>query len=125
MPSLLKDHNKILPECQKEFDNQKEDIVGLRKSMFGESGMNGILGSLKNKVTKKTLLVIAVVMSGFIVAGLTAWGSSKENISNNKESISVIQSELAHIKETTDNIEKNQMKPSELLEAIKEAIKKK
>ena len=119
----MNDHNEILPECQKEFDNQKEDIVGLRKLMFGESGMNGILGSLKNKVTKKTLTAIAIIMSGFIVAGLTAWGSAKENISENKESISVLQSELTHIKETTDKIEKNQIPSDELLDAIKEILK--
>lgn len=118
-------HNEILPECKVKFDNQTDDIAGMRTSLFGENGLGGLCGALKEKVSKKTLMVIAIIMSGFIVAGLTAWGSSKENISENKESISVIQSELAHIKETTDNIEKNQMKPSELLEAIKEAIKNK
>ena len=121
----MHDRNEILPECKEKFDNQKDDINGLRKSMFGEDGIGGALGCLKDKVSKKALIAIAIVMSGFIVAGLTAWGNSKENISKNKESISVIQSELTHIKETTDNIEKNQMKPSELLEAIKEAIKNK
>jgi len=118
------DRNEILPECKVKFDNQVDDITGMRISLFGENGLGGVCGALKDKVSKKTLSLIAIIISGFIVAGLTAWGNSKENISKNKESISVIQSELTHIKETTDNIERNQIDPDEFLRAIEKMVKK-
>ena len=109
--------------CKTKFDEHEKDITGIKKSMFGDDGLGGVLGCLKDKVSKKTLMVIALAMAGFIIAGLTAWGGAKDERKENKQSISVIQKELEHIKTTTDNIEKNQMKPEELLTAIEKIVK--
>ncbi len=115
--------SEILPECKIKFDDQGKDIVGIRKSLFGDDGLGGVCGCLKNKVSKKVLLVIALAMTGFIIAGLTAWGGAKDERKENKQSISLLRQELVHIKETTDSIEQNLMDPKELLRAIKRIVK--
>jgi len=115
--------SEILSECKRRFHEQEKDMESFRRSMFGENGLGGVCGRLKNKVSKKTLVAIAVILSGFIVAGLTAWGGVKEKIFDNKQSIAMIQAELNHIKKTTDKIEKNLMDPKDLLRAIRNIIK--
>ncbi len=111
--------SQILPECKVKF----EEMDGMKTSLFGSDSLGGIVGCLKKKVSKKTLLIIAVIFCGFIVAILTAWGGVKDRISDNTTSISVIQSELSHIKTTTDKIEENQINPGDLLEAFEGIIK--
>ena len=117
---------EIRDGCQTKFDEHEKDIKGIKNSVFGTDGLGGILGCLKDKVSKKNVMKISIgiaaIFAMFIVAGMTSWGDAKERISDNKTSISVIQTELEHIKTTTDNIEKNQMKPTELLTAIKKIV---
>ncbi len=117
---------EIRDGCKTKFDEYEKDITGIKKSMFGDDGLGGVLGCLKGKVSKKNIMRmsvgIAAIFAMFIVAGMTSWGDAKEKISDNKASISVIQSELEHIKTTTDKIEKNQMKPDELLKEIRKII---
>ena len=91
------------------------------------------LNNLKemSRVSKKNVMKISIgiasILAIFIVAGMTSWGDAqeklKDKISVNQTSISVIQSELEHIKNTTDKIEKNQIEPEELLKAIEAIVK--
>ena len=122
----MNEHDKILPQCKIQFDEQKDDIDGLKRSLFGENGLHGVLGYLKNKVSKKGLAAITIplmaIIALFLIAGLNAWGNAKEERFNNKESISIIQKEFNQIKITMENIEKNQIKPNELLEEIRKII---
>ena len=97
----MNDHNEILPECQIQFDEQKED----KHSML------------------KISIAIMSILAMFVLAGLAAWGSSKDKISDNTKTICVIQTELNHIKETTDRIEVNQIDPDKFLDSIKAIIK--
>ena len=116
----------IRPECKVRFDDQGNDIDGIKRSIFGDDGLHGMLGCLKEKVSKKNVMKISIGMASilaiFVIAGMTSWGDAKEKISGNKTSICVLQKELTHIKKTTDKIEKNQMKPKELLRAIEAMI---
>lgn len=113
----------MLPECKIKFDNQGDDIIGIRMSLFGENGLGGVCGCLKNKVSKKVLLVIALAISGFIIAGLTAWGGAKDERKATIKTVSLLEQEIGHIKETTDEIKKNMMDPKELLRAIKKIVR--
>ena len=83
--------------------------------------------TLSKKNVMKISIGIASILAIFIVAGMTSWGDAqeklKDKISVNQTSISVIQSELEHIKNTTDKIEKNQIEPEELLKAIKSIVR--
>jgi len=120
----MDEHDKVLPECKMQFDDHEKDINGIKKSMFGDDGLSGVCGCLKSKVSKKTLVVIALAVSGFIIAGLTAWGGAKDERKENKQAIAVIQSELGHIVTTVESIEKNQIKPEKLLNEIRKIIQK-
>jgi len=111
--------------CKIKFEEYGKNITDIKKSLFGDDGLGGICGCLKNKVSKKILLVIAIAMTGFIIAGLTAWGEAKDERKENKQSIAVIQKEMGHIKKTTDNIEKNQIDPEDFLRKIREIIQNK
>jgi hypothetical protein len=102
-----------------------EDKEKMRQALFGPDGLGGLAACVKQKISWKAMIAICVFMGGFVIAGLNAWGNAKDERNENKESIAVIQNDLQYIKQTTDKIEQNQMKPSELLEAIKEAIKNK
>ena len=117
---------EIRPECTIRFNEQEKDIDSLKRSMFGPDGLGGVLGCIKEKVSKKGAMKISIgiasIIAVFIIAGMTSWGDANERISNNKTDISVIQSELAHIKTTTDKIEKNQIKTDEFLKEIRKII---
>ena len=118
----MTDH-KILPECERAFKEHEKDIDGMKKTMFGIDGLSGVCGCLKSKVSRKTLAIIAIAMTGFIIAGLTAWGGAKDERKENKQSIAVVQKEISYIKETTGRIEKNQMKPEDLLREIRKIVR--
>ena len=77
MEFKVTDH-KILPECERVFKEHDKEIDGMKKAMFGADGLSGVCGCLKGKVSRKTLAVIAIAMTGFIIAGLTAWGGAKD-----------------------------------------------
>ena len=125
------DEKGIRPECKLKFDDHEKGIDGIKKSMFGDDGLHGVCGCLEEKVSKKNVMKISIgiasILAIFIVAGMTSWGDAqeklKDKISVNQTSISVIQSELEHIKNTTDKIEKNQIEPEELLKAIEAIVK--
>ncbi len=116
----------IRPECNIKFDEQEKGIDSLKKSMFGDDGLGGVLGCLKEKFSKKNVMKISIsiasIIAVFIVVGMTSWGDAKESISNNKTAISVLQSELSHIKKTTDTIKKNQIDPKKLFDEIRNTI---
>jgi len=118
----MDEHDKVLPECKMQFNDHEKDIAGIKKSMFGDDGFSGVCGCLKSKVSKKTLVVIALAMSGFIIAGLTAWGGAKDERKENKQSIAVVQKDLIYISNTVNSIEKNQIKPDKLLNEIRKII---
>jgi len=122
MEFKVTDH-KILPECERVFKEHDKEIDGMKKAMFGADGLSGVCGCLKGKVSRKTLAVIAIAMTGFIIAGLTAWGGAKDERKENKQSIAVVQKEISYIKETTGRIEKNQMKPEDLLREIRKIVR--
>ena len=118
----MTDH-KILPECEMAFKEHEKDINSIKKTVVGDDGLGGINKALKRKVSRSTLITIAIVFCGFIVAGLTAWGGAKDERKENKQSIAVVQKEISYIKETTGRIEKNQMKPEDLLREIRKIIR--
>ena len=105
------------------FKEHEKDINSIKKAVVGDDGLGGINKALKHKVSRSTLITIAIVFCGFIVAGLTAWGGAKDERKENKQSIAVVQKEISYIKETTGRIEKNQMKPEDLLREIRKIVR--
>jgi len=118
--------SEILPECKIKFNEQEKDMVSFKKTLFGDDGLGGVCGCLKDKISKKNMprfvLAAISILLTLAIVGFTAWGGVKDSVSDNAETISVIQSELTHIKKTTEIIEKNQMKPADLLNAIRRII---
>lgn len=123
----MPEHEGRLRECQQMFDEHDRELTGLKRTLFGNDGLHGVCGCIKEKVSKKQLAVIAIailsVLATFTVAGLSAWGNANDERKENKQSIAIVQKELVQLNKTAQQIEKNQMDPKTLLNEIKKIIR--
>jgi hypothetical protein len=61
------------PDCRR---NLEDDICGLRRTVYGATGSNGLVGDLKEKVSRNSMWSIFLSTMGVLVAVLIAVGAA-------------------------------------------------
>lgn len=128
-------------DCKVQLKTIEKKIEGHSLTLYDKDGRGGLTAgyeSLKNCmgkfITRKggiaTTLAILTMLTVLGVYGLTAWSGEKEKRSGNTSNIKVTESRLETIEITVNDIHDTQkqlirdrIKPDQLMEMIKAAVK--
>ncbi len=99
------------PECH-------ENVEGMKRALFGESGTSGIVGCLRGKMPKKWLWVAILVFGiPLLSVGVKLWADNASNdlkfakveeVKQNETQIEVLKSQYCNIEATLSEIKKSQ-----------------
>ncbi len=106
------------PECQVKLDEQRKDIKEVQETLFHKD--NGIA---YDYVSKRRVWAWIMFSAVFILAGITALNSMREDINANDTAICVIQEQLSNINRNVADLKKNQIDPNNLLNEIRQIVR--
>ena len=90
-------------ECVQEQEHIKDDVKGIKTTLFGAEGSTGIVGRGDSFVKKTTLLVVVLALIG-VFATVALWGMDdkfnvRKAIADNSKKSEVNYTEITNIKE--------------------------
>jgi len=122
--------DKCPPECQVELIHINKELSGHGKTLYGEDGSTGLVSHVKSKVSKKALIgwigSITGVLAIYVLSGMTAWGTAKDERKENKQNIAVIQKDVQNkfdaLEKSMDEIKHKLIDPDNLLREIRKIV---
>lgn len=118
-------------QCRKDL---RKSIDGVKKTLYGETGTEGLVDDVKGKVSWTTVMVIALALISIAAAQTwrtsDQWDVAANERHLNKEEILVLKSDreqtkqdIQEIKKEIKEINRKQIDPDHFLREIKETIK--
>ncbi len=119
------------PDC-------KERVAGHHTTLFGKDGMSGLVSCVSKKVSRGTVIAIALVLLGSAgsatLYGLDAAKKDRKDVAENTKEIGNMKANLEWIKITVEenhdnlrdikkHIKDTHISPNQLQELIKNAVK--
>jgi apolipoprotein N-acyltransferase len=108
----------------------EDKVKGHRTTLYGETGMAGLVGCVSKTVKRGhlavTVLGVLSIIALFVVYGMGSYAGEKDKRTKNTEKISVVQQNIKHIKQDQEEIKLEQKEiKADVKEIKKEMIKKK